>query len=333
MKHTSGSIARALGVRLVGDGTHELQRVAAIESADESSLVFVESQRLLEAALSSGAGAVVAGEFASGTAARVPLLIAPQPKLAFARAARILQPKPRLTPDIHPNAVVDATVTLGADVRIEAHAVLGEAAVIGDRTRIGAGTFVGVGVRIGSDCDIGVNVCIYAGTSIGERVVVNAGAVLGSDGFGYVRDKATGRYEQFPQQGTLEIQDDVEIGANTCIDRGALDDTVVGDGVKLDNLIQVGHNSVIGAHTVIAGCTGISGSVTIGRDCMIGGAVGIVGHLSICDGVTLTGMTFVTKSITRPGTYSSGVPQMEHAEWMRTLAGLRKRTTTGDDRE
>jgi UDP-3-O-[3-hydroxymyristoyl] glucosamine N-acyltransferase len=146
--------------------------------------------------------------------------------------------------------------------------------------------------------------------------------VIGADGFGMARD--AGLWVKIPQVGAVRIGDDVEIGANTTIDRGALDDTVIEDGVKLDNQIQIGHNCVIGAHTVIAGCTGISGSVTVGRDCLIGGGAGLVGHISICDGVTISGMTFVTKSITQPGTYTSGLPFMPHAEWLRNAAQLRK---------
>jgi UDP-3-O-[3-hydroxymyristoyl] glucosamine N-acyltransferase len=163
--------------------------------------------------------------------------------------------------------------------------------------------------------------------------------VIGADGFGMARD--AGKWIKIPQVGAVRIGDDVEVGANTTVDRGALDDTVIGDGVKLDNQIQVGHNCVIGAHTVIAGCTGISGSVTIGSGCMIGGAVGIVGHISICDGVTISGFTFVTKSIKEPGTYTSGFPVMPHAEWLRNVAHLRHlgdlarqlKKNTGDGRE
>ena len=168
---------------------------------------------------------------------------------------------------------------------------------------------------------------------------MHSGVVIGSDGFGMAREE--GRWLKIPQVGAVRIGDDVEIGANTAIDRGALDDTVIEEGVKLDNLIQVGHNCVIGAHTVIAGCTGLAGSVTIGRDCMIGGGVGIVGHLTICDRVTISGFSFVTKSITAPGTYTSGMPVMAHGEWLRNAAQLRHldelarlvKKKAGEDRE
>jgi UDP-3-O-[3-hydroxymyristoyl] glucosamine N-acyltransferase len=175
---------------------------------------------------------------------------------------------------------------------------------------------------------------------VGSRCILHSGVVIGADGFGMAR--ADGEWLKIPQVGRVRLGDDVEVGANTTIDRGALEDTVLGDGVKLDNQIQVGHNCVIGAHTVIAGCTGISGSVTIGRDCMIGGGVGFVGHVSICDGVTISGFSFVTKSITKPGTYTSGTPAMPHAEWLRNFAHLRNldeivkrvpKKKTGDDLE
>jgi UDP-3-O-[3-hydroxymyristoyl] glucosamine N-acyltransferase len=164
-------------------------------------------------------------------------------------------------------------------------------------------------------------VTVYDGCSIGERCVLHSGTVIGADGFGMARDE--GAWVKIPQVGAVRIGDDVEVGANTTIDRGALDDTVIEEGVKLDNQIQIGHNCVIGAHTVIAGCTGISGSVKIGRDCLIGGAVGIVGHIEIGDGVTISGFTFVTKSIPKPGTYTSGMPVMPHAEWLRNVAHLK----------
>ena len=209
----------------------------------------------------------------------------------------------------------------------------------GDQS-VGAHAVIGSGCSIGEGTRLYPRVSIYDGCSIGARCILHSGVVIGADGFGMARD--AGAWVKIPQVGGVRIGDDVEVGANTTIDRGALDDTVVGDGVKLDNQIQIGHNCVIGAHTVIAGCTGISGSVTIGRDCMIGGGVGIVGHISIADGVTISGFSFVTKSITQRGTYTSGTPAMPHAEWLRNAAHLRHldeivrrmgRKKAGEDRE
>src|SRR6185436_13739710 len=181
---------------------------------------------------------------------------------------------------------------------------------------------VGARVAIGAETLLHPRVTIYDGCTLGKRCIVHSGVVIGADGFGMARD--AGRWVKIPQVGAVRIGDDVEIGANTTIDRGALDDTVIGEGVKLDNQIQVGHNVVIGAHTVIAGCTGISGSVTIGSQCMIGGGVGFVGHIEIGDHVTISGFTFVTKSITEPGTYSSGMPILPHAEWLRMAVHVRR---------
>jgi UDP-3-O-[3-hydroxymyristoyl] glucosamine N-acyltransferase len=181
---------------------------------------------------------------------------------------------------------------------------------------------IGAGVAIGEGTRLNARVTIYDGCSVGARCVLHSGVVIGADGFGMARD--AGRWVKIPQVGSVRIGDDVEIGANTTIDRGALDDTVIEDGVKLDNQIQIAHNCVIGAHTVIAGCTGISGSVTVGKHCMIGGGVGLVGHISICDHVTISGFSLITKSITEPGTYTSGLPFMPHAEWLRNAVHLRR---------
>jgi UDP-3-O-[3-hydroxymyristoyl] glucosamine N-acyltransferase len=184
-------------------------------------------------------------------------------------------------------------------------------------------------------------VAIYHGCSVGERCVLHSGAVIGADGFGMAREK--GRWIKIPQVGAVRIGNDVEIGANTSVDRGALDDTIIEDGVKIDNQVQIAHNCVIGAHTVIAGCSGISGSVTIGRNCMLGGGVGMVGHISLCDNVAISAYTLVTKSITKPGTYTAGMPFMPHAQWLRNAVHLRhldriarragQEESPGEDRE
>src|SRR5438270_33831 len=186
---------------------------------------------------------------------------------------------------------------------------------VGAGAAIGSHCVLGDGVAVGAGTRLHPRVTIYPGCRLGARCIVHSGVVIGADGFGMARD--AGAWVKIPQVGGVRIGDDVEIGANTTVDRGALDDTVIEEGVKLDNQIQVGHNCVIGAHTVIAGCTGISGSVKIGRHCMIGGGVGIVGHVEVCDHVTISGFTLITKSITRPGTYTSGMPATPHAEWLR----------------
>jgi UDP-3-O-[3-hydroxymyristoyl] glucosamine N-acyltransferase len=200
--------------------------------------------------------------------------------------------------------------------------VIAAGARVGERAIVGAGCAIGEGASVGDDTLLHARVTVYPGCVVGARCILHSGAVIGADGFGMAPD--AGRWVKIPQVGRAVLGDDVEVGANTCIDRGALGDTVVEDGVKIDNLVQVAHNCRIGAHTVIAGCAGIAGSTVIGRHCLIGGAAGIIGHLTICDGVTVSGMTFVTKSITKPGVYSSGLPMMPHADWLRNASKLRR---------
>src|SRR5689334_18193396 len=217
MQRSLKDIARAVGAQISGDENTPINNVASISSASPGTIVFADDQKTLEQALASSAAAVIAGDFAAHAAASKPLLIAIQPKLAFARAARLLAPAILLKKDIHPTAVVSTSAHLADDVMVGPHAVIGDTVEIGVRCRIGAGTVIGANSRIGEDCDIYPRVSIYPNTRIGSRVIIHAGAVLGSDGFGYVRDKTTGRYEKFPQVGRLEIEDDVEIGANTTI--------------------------------------------------------------------------------------------------------------------
>ena len=329
-------IAKHVGGRVVGDD-FDIGGIASIESATERHLVFVESGKHLEAALRSRAGAVIAGEFAlahiaetqrapgsSEKQCRKPLIIARQPRLAFAQAAELLCPAPRPATGIHPPAGVHERARVGEGVSVAAHAVVSEAVTIGDKTTIGAGTFLGPGVRIGAECDIKSNVSIYAGTSLGARVVVHAGAVLGSDGFGFVRDEQTGRYTKFPQAGRLEIGDDVEIGANTTIDRGALDATVIGRGTKLDNLVHVGHNVRIGEDVVIAAETGISGSAVIENGAVIAGQVGIADHVRIESGAILGAQCGVPsgKVIRGKGVLFWGTPARPIKQYLKELAAL-----------
>jgi UDP-3-O-[3-hydroxymyristoyl] glucosamine N-acyltransferase len=252
----------------------------------------------------------------------MPRIVCDNPYAYYARTVALFHPEPAITPGIHPFAQVDASANIAPSAQIGAFVVIGAGATIGENVRIDEGTSIGANVAVGVGTRLRPRVTIYDGCSIGARCIVHSGAVIGADGFGMARDD--GRWVKIAQVGAVRIGDDVEIGANTTIDRGALDDTVIGEGVKLDNQIQVGHNCVIGAHTVIAGCTGISGSVTIGSHCMIGGGCGFVGHITICDRATISGFTFVTKSITQPGTYTSGMPIMPHAEWLKNAALLRQ---------
>jgi UDP-3-O-[3-hydroxymyristoyl] glucosamine N-acyltransferase len=325
-------IAKHVGGRVVG-GEIEVNGIASIASATERDLVFVESEKHLAAALASNAGAVIAGEFAAAhtdettddrTGHGRPIIIARQPRLAFAQAAELLCPVVRPAAGVHATAVVHASARLGKAVSVAAHAVVSESVTIGDHCAIGAGTFIGEGARIGKNCHIKSNVSIYPGTSIGNRVIVHAGAVLGSDGFGFVRTEQTGRYTKFPQVGRLEIGDGVEIGANSTVDRGALDATVIGRGTKLDNLVHIGHNVHIGEDVVIAAQTGISGSAIIEDGAVIAGQVGIADHVTIGSGAILGAQCGVPsgKIIRGKGILFWGTPARPIKQYLKELAAV-----------
>jgi UDP-3-O-[3-hydroxymyristoyl] glucosamine N-acyltransferase len=324
MKRSVQEIADAVGARLCGDGSVEVVGVASLGSASQYDLVFVEEEKYLARALQSGAGAVIAGEFAAASLDK-PLLISSHPKLTFARAARFLQrDRGGLSAGVHTTASVHPSVHLASSVVVEEHAVIAEDAEIGDSTRIGAGCVIGRGVKIGRECEIYPNVTVYAGTTLGDRVIVHAGAVLGSDGFGYVRDPKSGHYEKFPQVGRLVIENDVEIGANTTIDRGALDETRIGRGTKIDNLVHIGHNCRLGENVVIAAQTGLSGSIVIENDVVLGGQVGIGEHARIEEGVMLGGQGGVlpNKVLRGKGVAFWGTPAQPVRQYLKQLAAL-----------
>ena len=324
MKQSLAALAESLGCRLIGDGSITVTQLSSLKSADEESLVFVDDAKHLDSALASRAAAVIAGDFAAGAPARKPLLISSQPRLAFARAARLLRDAATQGRGIHPSATVPASTLLGNKVEIGPRAVLGEHVKVSDGSSIGAGCVIGDGVKIGADCRIDANVTIYRGTVIGNRVFVQAGAVLGSEGFGYVRDQQTGRYEQFPQVGRLVIDDDVEIGANATVDRGALDETRIRRGTKIDNLVHVGHNVQIGEDVVIAAQTGLSGSAIVENNVIIGGQVGIADHVRIEEGAILGAQSGIpTKKVIRgKGVVFWGTPARPIREYLKELAFL-----------
>jgi UDP-3-O-[3-hydroxymyristoyl] glucosamine N-acyltransferase len=296
--------------------------VASPQSATSDSLVFVEDAQYLDTALRSSAAAVIAGDFASAITSK-PILISAQPRLTFARAAKLLR-DPDRNRVIHPSVIVPKSAEIGKKVAIGPRAILGEHVKVGDETTIGSGVVIGDGVKIGSHCRVDANVTIYPGTTLGDRVIVQAGSVLGSDGFGYVRDSATGRYEQFPQIGRLVIEDDVEIGANSTIDRGALDETRIRRGTKIDNLVHIGHNVQIGEDVVIAAQTGLSGSVTIEDNVIMGGQVGIADHVRIEAGAILGAQSGIpTKKVIRgKGVVFWGTPARPIREYLKELAFL-----------
>lgn len=324
MSRSLKEIAEAIGARVQGDSSVQIVAVASLASATAQDLSFVEDEKYLSSALQSDAGAVIAGDFAAVSRAK-PLIISNSPKLAFARAAAFLQQSNReRIRGLHPSAVAHPTARLAANITIEEQVVIAENAEIGEGSRVGACSVIGRGVKIGRDCQLYPRVTIYADTTVGDRVIVHAGAVLGSDGFGYVRDRKSGRYEKFPQIGRLVIADDVEIGANATIDRGALDETRIGRGTKIDNLVHIGHNCRIGENVVIAAQAGLSGSVTIDNDVVLGGQVGIGEHAHIEEGVLLGGQGGVlpNKVLRGKGIAFWGTPARPLREYLKQLAAL-----------
>ena len=328
MKVSLQQIADAVGARLLGDPRVTVSGVASILSASPDDVVFVEDEKHLPAAFQSHAGAVIAGTFAASVKSTHPILISEHPKLAFARAARLLNGNsPSVDAQqgtVHGTAVIHPSAKVGPGVRIEARAVIGDRAQIGEGTTIGEGCAIGAGVLLGGHCQIYPNVSIYPGTTVGDRVIVHAGAVLGSDGFGYVRDRQTGHYEKFPQVGRLVIEDDVEIGANATIDRGALDETLIRRGTKIDNLVHIGHNCQIGEDVVIAAQTGLSGSIVIENGVVLGGQVGIGEHARIEEGVMLGGQGGVlpNKVLRGKGVAFWGTPAQPLRQYLKQLATL-----------
>jgi UDP-3-O-[3-hydroxymyristoyl] glucosamine N-acyltransferase len=326
MKRSLEQIAASLGLRLVGEPGLQVNGVASMESASADDLVFVEDEKHMAAALQSRAGAVIAREFALSAPSLKPILISDHPKLAFARAARLLQDgvMPERGGNVHATAVIHPSAVIGSAVVVEAGAVVGERVQIGEGTQVGSGCAIGANVAIGRACVIYPNVTIYPGTKLGNRVMVHAGAVLGSDGFGYVRDDKTGHYEKFPQVGRLVIEDDVEIGANATIDRGALDETRIRRGAKLDNLVHIGHNCQIGEDVVIAAQTGLSGSIVIENGAVLGGQVGIGEHARVGEGVLLGGQAGVLpyKILRGRGVPFWGTPAQPLREYLKQLATL-----------
>ncbi len=316
-----GELAVRFGLGLQGEPGLRVSRVATLSSAEPGAISFLANPRYRKQMESTRASAVVLGpENAAGCP--VAALIDPNPYLAYARVAELLHPAPIAAAGIHPSAVVSKSAHIAASASVAALAVIEDGAHIGERVLVGPGCIVQQGARVEADSRLVARVNLYPGVQIGRRCILHAGAVVGADGFGFAPNAGT--WVKVPQVGSVRIGDDVEIGANTTIDRGAIEDTVVEHGVKLDNQIQVGHNVTIGAHTAVAGCVGISGSTTIGQRCMIGGGVGIAGHLTIADDVVVTGCSLVSASIKHAGSYSSGMPAVETRLWRRMVAHLRR---------
>jgi UDP-3-O-[3-hydroxymyristoyl] glucosamine N-acyltransferase len=312
-------IVARFGGSLVGDGSLEVSGLAPLDTAGPGQISFLANPKYRSQLTTTRASVViVAPEAADGCP--VAAVVTPQPYLYFARLSQWLSPPPRPPAGIHPSAVVE--VEIPASAAVGANTWIGPGARIGENVVVGANCSIAGNAAIGDDSWLHANVCVYAGCRIGKRAIIHSAAVIGADGFGFAREK-DGAWVKIAQAGRVLIGDDVEIGAGTTIDRGALGDTVLEDGVKLDNQIQVGHNVHIGAHTAMAGCVGIAGSAVIGSRCTVGGGAVILGHLSIADDVHVSAGTLVAKSIAAAGSYTGTVPFMEHSAWLKNFARLR----------
>ena len=311
-------IVARLGGELVGAGDTLVSRIATLAQAGPGDLAFLANPKYRHQLSATRAGAVIMAPPA--VAGPVAAILTPQPYLYYARVAQWLNPLPVAEPGAHPSAVIEGDVAASAS--IGPHVWIGPGAKIGEAVVIAANCSIGAGVEIGAGSRLAANVAIYPGTRLGACCLIHSGAVIGADGFGFARE-ADGSWVKIPQAGRVLIGDDVEIGAGTTIDRGALGDTLIADGVKLDNQIQIGHNVQIGAHTAIAGCVGIAGSAVIGARCTLGGGAVILGHLRLADDVNVAAGTLVAKSIPNAGTYSGAVPFLEHGDWLRNFSRLR----------
>ncbi|OAJ56069.1 UDP-3-O-(3-hydroxymyristoyl)glucosamine N-acyltransferase [Paraburkholderia ginsengiterrae] len=334
MGFTLEDIVKQFGGEVVGDGSQRVGSLAPLDQAGPDQLAFLANPKYLSQVETTRAGAVLinAGDLAKlASRENRNFIVTPNPYAYFARIAQtfIDLATPKASPGVHPSATIDPSAQVAASAVIGPHVTVEAGVVIGENVRLDANVVIGRGTRIGANSHLYPNVAVYHGCKLGERVIVHAGAVIGSDGFGFAPDfvgegdARTGSWVKIPQVGGVSIADDVEIGANTTIDRGAMADTTIEECVKIDNLVQIGHNCKVGAYTVIAGCAGIAGSTTIGRHCMIGGAVGIAGHVTLGDYVIITAQSGVSKSLLKPGMYTSAFPAVNHADWNRSAALLR----------
>ncbi|MEO8021460.1 UDP-3-O-(3-hydroxymyristoyl)glucosamine N-acyltransferase [Polaromonas sp.] len=319
------SLAGEFDARLVGDPDVLVERLAPLESAGAAELTFLSHPKYQGKLGQSAAACVVVGPAAAELAMRRgACIIVPDPYLYFARITQLWKQRhqPSHTAGAHPSALIDPLAQLAPDVTIGAFACVGARAVLGPGVRVGAHGVIGSDVRIGAGTHLSARVTVADGCSLGERCIVHPGAVIGADGFGFAPHD--GRWEKIEQLGAVRIGNDVEIGANTCIDRGALQDTVIEDGVKLDNLVQIGHNVRIGRHSALAGCAGVAGSATIGAHCTVGGGAVVLGHLSLADHVHVSAASVVTRSIHKPGHYTGLFPIDDNAQWEKNAATLKQ---------
>lgn len=321
---TAGELAERFALELRGDAAASVTGVATLANAGHGQLAFLSNPHYRSQLADSAASIVVlradAADAAPGTA-----LIARDPYTAFAKIAALFEPRSAQPAGIHPGAAIDPSASVSPQAHVGPFVSIGARSVVEAGASIGPGCVIGEDCTVGEGCELIARVTLVTRVTLGRRVRIHPGAVLGADGFGLAMD--AGHWIKVPQLGGVRIGDDGEIGANTCIDRGAIEDTELAEDVRLDNLIQIGHNVRIGAHTAIAGCAAVAGSAKIGRYCLIGGAAGVVGHLEICDKVTVTAMSLVTHSIHEPGEYSSGTPLSDNRTWRRNAARFRQLDT------
>jgi len=319
--YTLGRLAELTGAELKGDSECLISGIGSLAAAAENQVSFLSDPSYLELLATTTAGAVVLTESNQG-AFSGNVLISPNPYLVFARLTEIFDDRPRLRIGAHPSAVVATNAEIDPTASIGPNAVIGDQVHLEANVEIGAGSVIGNKVVIGEGSRIAANVTICHGVTLAQNVIIHSGAVIGGDGFGFANDR--GSWVKIAQLGSVVIGNDVEVGANTTIDRGALENTVIEEGVKIDNQVMVAHNVHIGANTAIAGCVGISGSTKIGRQCTLAGGVGLVGHITLADNVHITGMTMVTKSILEAGSYSSGTAMMPTREWKKNSVRMKQ---------
>ena len=321
MSYTLAEIAKLIGAEVRGNDQHVITSLSTLASAQQHQIAFLANAKYAQQLSATDAGAVILSEEAC---AECPsnALVMKNPYMGYAMVAQLLDTTPAPAQDIHPSAVIDETASIAKNVSIGANVVIEAGAQLDEGVVIGAGCFIGKNAVIGKDTKFWANSSVYHGVIIGENCLVQANTVIGSDGFGYANNQ--GKWSKIPQLGTVIIGNNVEIGASTTIDRGALENTEIKDGVILDNQIQIAHNVVIGENTAMAACSVIAGSTKIGKNCTIAGLVGINGHIEIADGVVFTGTSMVTKSIKSSGVYSSGIPVLENKDWRKMNVRLRK---------
>jgi UDP-3-O-[3-hydroxymyristoyl] glucosamine N-acyltransferase len=327
MPATLGELAAQFGCELHGDPSVVVRRVGSLTSAAPDAITFLANSLYRGQLAGTRAAAVIVAP-RDRAASPVATLVHAEPYLTYARVASMLHPPAAVAPGVHASAVVAASARVAASAQVDANAVIGSDCTIGEDAVIGAGSVLGTNVSVGNGTRIGPRVTLLDGVRIGARCTLHPGAVIGADGFGFAPDR--GAWQKIPQVGGVVIGDDVEIGANTTVDRGTIEDTVIEDGVKLDNLVQIAHNARIGAHTIMAAMSGVAGSTKVGKRCMIGGGVVMINSLSICDDVLFTFRSIVTRSVDEPGTYSGHLPAEEAAVWRKNAARFRKLDALAD---